>query len=161
MDVFDDEILKLWRSLLTNKVDFIMIGGVATNLHGFHRTTDDIDIWIKDSLQNRRNLRKAFKEHGLGDYKLLETIEFVPGWTDFYLDNNLRMDIMTSVKGLEEYGFDKSFEYASIATIYGLDIPFLHINQLIIAKKAANRPKDQVDVIELENIKRLREDTKK
>lgn len=40
MDVFDDEILKLWRSLLNNNVRFIMIGGVATNLHGFHRTTD-------------------------------------------------------------------------------------------------------------------------
>jgi predicted nucleotidyltransferase len=62
MDIFDDEILKLWRSLLNNRVDFIMIGGVATNLHGFQRTTDDIDIWIKDSLENRKNLRKAFKE---------------------------------------------------------------------------------------------------
>ncbi len=28
MDVFDDEILKLWRSLLNNNVRFIMIGGV-------------------------------------------------------------------------------------------------------------------------------------
>lgn len=158
MDVFDDEILKLWRSLLNNKVSFIMIGGVATNLHGFHRTTDDIDIWIKDNIENRKNLRKAFKECGLGDYKLLETMEFIPGCTDFHLDNSLRMDIMTSVKGLEEYGFDKSFEYASTATIYDLEIPFLHINQLIEAKRAANRPKDQIDIIELEHIKKLRED---
>ena len=157
MDVFDDEILKLWRSLLKNKVKFIMIGGVATNLHGFHRTTDDIDIWIKDDLENRKNLRGAFKDYGLGDIEALETIQFIPGWTDFYLDNSLRMDIMTSVKGLEELGFDKCFEYASIATIYELEIPFLHINQLIESKKAANRPKDQIDIIELENIKKLRD----
>lgn len=111
MDVFDDEILKLWRSLTSNKVNFIMIGGVATNLHGFHRTTDDIDIWIKDDLENRKNLRGAFKDYGLGDIEALETIQFIPGWTDFYLDNSLRMDIMTSVKGLEELGFDKCFEY--------------------------------------------------
>ncbi|QNN44572.1 DUF6036 family nucleotidyltransferase [Pedobacter roseus] len=156
MDVFDDEILKLWRSLLKNKVMFIMIGGVATNLHGFHRTTDDIDIWIKDNLENRKNLRNAFKEYGLGDFEALETIQFIPGWTDFYLDNSLRMDIMTSVKGLEDFGFDKCLEYASIATIYELEIPFLHINQLIDSKKAANRPKDQIDIIELENIKKLR-----
>ncbi|WP_316808763.1 DUF6036 family nucleotidyltransferase [Pedobacter agri] len=158
MDVFDDEILKLWRSLLNNEVSFIMIGGVATNLHGFHRTTDDIDIWIKDNLENRKKLRSAFKDYGLGDMKSLETIQFIPGWTDFYLDNSLRMDIMTSVKGLEEYGFDKCLEYASIATIYELEIPFLHINQLIDSKKAANRPKDQIDIIELENIKKLRKD---
>jgi hypothetical protein len=157
MDVFDDEILKLWRALLKNKVLFIMIGGVATNLHGFHRTTDDIDIWIKDNLENRKNLRSAFKDYGLGDIKALETIQFIPGWTDFYLDNSLRMDIMTSVKGLEDFGFDKCLEYASIATIYELEIPFLHINQLIDSKKAANRPKDQIDIIELENIKKLRD----
>jgi hypothetical protein len=35
MDVFDDEILKLWRSLLKNKVMFIMIGGVATSLGNY------------------------------------------------------------------------------------------------------------------------------
>lgn len=157
MDVFDDEILKFWKALIENKVKFIMIGGVATNLHGFHRSTEDIDVWIKDDFKNRKNLRRAFVSYGLGDFELLETIEFIPGWTDFYLGNNLRMDIMTSVKGLEEYGFDKSLEYASIATIYDLEIPFLHINQLIEAKKASNRPKDQIDIIELEKIKTLRD----
>ncbi|MET4080476.1 hypothetical protein ABIB40_000416 [Pedobacter sp. UYP30] len=59
MDIFDDEILKLWRTLLKNKVSFIMIGGVATNLHGFHRTTDDIDVWTEDDLGNRQNLRNV------------------------------------------------------------------------------------------------------
>jgi len=161
MDVFDDEILKLWRSLITNNVDFIMIGGVATNLHGFHRTTDDIDIWIKDSILNRRNLRQAFIDCDLGDYDILETMEFIPGWTDFHLNNNLRMDIMTSVKGLEDYGFDKSLSYASIATIYELDIPFLHINQLIEAKRATDRPKDKIDILELEKIKKIREQENK
>ncbi len=141
---------------LEKQGNVIMIGGVATNLHGFHRTTDDIDIWIKDNLENRKNLRNAFKEYGLGDFEALETIQFIPGWTDFYLDNSLRMDIMTSVKGLEDFGFDKCLEYASTATIYELEIPFLHINQLIDSKKAANRPKDQIDIIELENIKKLR-----
>jgi hypothetical protein len=38
-----------------------------------------------------------------------------------------------------------------------LKVPFLHINQLIANKKAVNRPKDQIDVPELEKIKKLRE----
>jgi hypothetical protein len=37
MDILDDEILSLWRSLSTNKVRYIMVGGFATNLHGFNR----------------------------------------------------------------------------------------------------------------------------
>lgn len=40
MDVFDDEILKLWKALVENKVEFIRIGGVVMNPHGFHRTTE-------------------------------------------------------------------------------------------------------------------------
>ena len=47
---------------------------------------------------------------------------------------------------------------AKIATIENIKIPFLHINHLIANKKAVNRPKDQIDVIELEKIKLLRKE---
>lgn len=35
---------------------------------------------------------------------------------------------------------------------WNVPVPFLHINQLIQNKKAINRPKDMIDVIELEKI---------
>lgn len=158
MDIFDEELLKFWRSLITNKVRFVMIGGVATNLHGYHRTTNDIDLWIEDTILNRKQLRIAFKEYGIGDFLSLETLQFVAGWTTFRLDNSLEIDIMTSVKGLEDFSFDESYQMASFADIFDINVPFLHINQLIESKKAANRPKDQIDVIELEKIKKLREE---
>jgi hypothetical protein len=47
---------------------------------------------------------------------------------------------------------------ASIADIEGTRIPFLHINHLIANKKIVNRPKDQIDVIELEKIRKIREE---
>jgi hypothetical protein len=93
----------------------------------------------------------------MGDLKSLLTIEFVPGWTDFYLKNGIRLDILTSVKGLEEYTFDEAYQLASIADIMETRVPFLHINHLIQAKKAVNRPKDQIDISALEQIKKLRD----
>ena len=39
-----------------------------------------------------------------------------------------------------------------------IQVPFLHIKQLIQNKKAVNRPKDQIDVMELEKIKQLRKE---
>jgi hypothetical protein len=158
MDIYDDTFIKFWRSSNKFGLKFIMIGGVATNLHGYYRTTADIDVWIEDTSENRERLYKVFKDTGMGDMKALLTIQFIPGWTDFYLDNGVRLDIMTSVKGLEKYSFDDAYEIASIADILDLQVPFLHINQLIEAKKAANRPKDQVDIIALEKIKKLREE---
>ncbi len=95
---------------------------------------------------------------GMGDYFMLDRIQFVPGWTDFHLLNGLRLDIIINMKGLEEYSFDESLEMAAIAAIDDVKIPFLHINQLIANKKAVNRPKDQIDVIELEKIKRIIEE---
>lgn len=158
MDIFDEEILKFWAALQSQGVRYIMVGGYATNLHGFQRYTGDINIWIEDTLENRKRLRKAFIECGMGDYYMIETMQFVPGWTDFHLMNGLRLDIMVNMKGLEGYSFDECLNMAAIADIDGVLIPFLHINQLIANKKAVNRPKDQVDVIELEKIQKLQDE---
>jgi hypothetical protein len=158
MDIFDEEILRFWKALFEHKVEYIMVGGYATNLHGFQRYTGDMDIWIKDSRENRLKMRKAFSDANMGDYDMLERIQFVPGRSDFRLNNGLRLDIMTTMKGLEGFSFEECITMATIATIENIEIPFLHLNHLIANKKAVNRPKDQIDVIELEKIKKIRED---
>jgi len=158
MDILDDELLRFWRSLNANKVRYIMVGGFATRFHGFNRNTDDLDLWLEDDLKNRKKLRESFIELGYGDFPSLETMEFLPGWTSFYVGNVIELDIMTTMKGLEDHTFDECLNLASIAELDGVIVPFLHINQLIANKKAVNRPKDQIDVIELEKIKKLREE---
>jgi hypothetical protein len=157
MDILDDELLKFWRGLNNHQVRYIMVGGFATRFHGFNRSTDDLDLWLEDTLQNRKNLRASFIELGYGDFPSLETMEFTPGWTSFYIGNVIELDIMTKMKGLEHHTFDECINIASIADLDAILVPFLHINQLIVNKKAVNRPKDQIDVLELEKIKKLRD----
>ena len=106
MGILDDELLKFWRALDNNHVRYIMVGDFATRFHGFNRNTDDLDIWLEDTLQNRKNLRKSFNGLGYGDFPSLETMEFVPGWTSFYVGNVVTLDIMTKMKGLEDYTFN-------------------------------------------------------
>lgn len=157
MDILDDELLNFWRVLNRNNVRYIMVGGFATRFHGFNRATDDLDIWLDDTVKNRKNLRKSFSELNYGDFPSLETMEFIPGWTTFYISDIIELDIMTKMKGLEDYTFDQCLDLASVAELEGISVPFLHINQLIANKKAVDRPKDQVDIIELEKIKKIRE----
>ena len=135
-----------------------MVGGYATNLNGYQRYTGDMDIWIEDTLENRQKLRIAFREYGIGDFEMMERMQFVPGWTNFNLNNGMRLDVMIGVKGLEGVGFDECLRLATIADMDGIKVPFLHINHLIASKKAANRPKDQLDVIYLEKIKKLKDE---
>jgi hypothetical protein len=155
MDLFDEEILKFWAALQKDEVRYIMAGDFAANLHGYQRFTGDIDIWIEDTAVNRQRLRQAFKDCGMGDDDMLATMQFVPGWTDFHLMNGLQLFIKVNMKGLEGYSFEQCLNMAAVADIDGIGIPFLHINQLIDNKKAVNRPKDQIDVIELERIRNL------
>lgn len=156
MDIYNDSLLVFWQTLNRNHVSYIMVGGFAVNMHGYMRATKDADMWINDSLENRQNLRKSFIELGYGDYESLETMQFVPGWSEFYIGDGIVLDLMTGMKGLEGYSFEQCLQMASIADLNGILVPFLHINQLLANKKAVFRPKDQIDVIELEKIKEER-----
>jgi predicted nucleotidyltransferase len=156
MDIYDDDVIRIWRALSENSVRYIMVGGFATYFHGFERNTQDIDIWLEDTLENRKKLRLVLEVLDFGDFPMIETMQFVAEWSSIK-HGDIELDIMTNMKGLENLTFDDCFARASVAEIDGIEIPFLHINDLIANKKTVNRPKDQIDVIELEKIKSLRD----
>ncbi len=148
----NSQIIEIWKYFSLNKVKYLTIGGFAVNIYGYGRNTGDIDIFIEDSAENRENLREALKQLGIGDFENIKTMQFIPGWTDITLNFNLRLDIMTSVKGLENNNFQELLEKAYVTEINGVPVYFLDYDNLIIAKKASNRPKDQLDIEELEKI---------
>jgi len=150
----NSQIVEIWKYLAANKVKYLTIGGFAVNIYGYGRSTGDIDIFIEDTAENRINLREALKQAGIGDFENLITMQFIPGWTDITLNFNLRLDIMTSVNGLENSTFEQLLEKAYITEISDVPIFFLDYDSLIIAKKATNRPKDLLDIEELEKLNR-------
>ena len=159
MDIFDEDLLKFWEALNKHNVLYIMVGGFAVNMQGFSRATDDSDLWLKDTVENRQNFRKALSELGYGDYASIETMQFVPGLTQFYETRGLVLGIMTSMKGLEKLSFEECYDFAKKADLNGLLVRSLHIDHLIANKKAVNRPKNQIDVIELERIRKFLENS--
>ena len=153
MDLFDEELLQLWTALEKNKVKYILIGGFATILNGGNRLTSDVDIWIKDTIENRKALQKSLVDLGLDYLPDLETMDFIPGWSGINLLSGFELDVMTYIKGFEQAEFDECYENSNEAIIENVSIRFFHINQLIASKKATNRLKDQLDIEELEKIK--------
>lgn len=59
------------------------------------------------------------------------------------------------MKGLDDQSFDTCYSKAMAANLNGIKVPFLHINDLISNKKAVFRSKDQIDLLELEKIKKI------
>jgi hypothetical protein len=128
MDIYESAFVNLWDCLNRNEVRYIMVGGFATYLHGHYRYTQDVDLYLDDTLENRKNLRKAFIDLGLGDFEPIERIDFIPGWVDFQLDNGVKMDIMTSMKGVT-LSFDECLQIAPVAEIEHVKVPFLHMRR--------------------------------
>lgn len=151
----NQQILDIWKFFFQYNIRYITIGGFAVNIYGYNRSTGDIDIYFDDTHDNRVNLRNAFIEIGLGDFESIETMQFVPGWTDFTLSYGLRLDIMTNVKGLEDKSFDDLLNAATIVMIDDIPVKFIDYENLIIAKKAANRTKDILDIEELNKLNKF------
>jgi predicted nucleotidyltransferase len=153
MDIEDDELIELWRAFEKNKLKYIMVGGFASILNGYNRLTSDIDVWIKDTKENRKALQVSLQEIGLESLPDLEHVDFVTDWSSISLPSGFELDIMTSLKGFEQEKFDDCLLNSNEAIIENVSVRFSHINQLIESKKAANRLKDQLDIEELEKIK--------
>src|ERR1035437_3290596 len=121
----DIEIKDVWKYLYLNEVRYLTIGGFAVNFYGYQRTTGDIDLLIEDTLENRKKLRKAFKEIGIGDFEEIERIDFVPGWSDFTLSYSMRLDIMTSIKGFDQKEFAGLYQLSEVSYIGDIPVRFI------------------------------------
>ena len=144
-NVFNEDFQEFIESLNKHKVEYILVGGYAVIVHGYSRTTGDLDIWVNPSLDNFENLIKACNDFGL----MLDDL------TEYnFLDNKnidvftfgrppVSIDIMKNVKGLE---FKETYKNSIIVDIDGVSARVIHKNQLTVAKKASNRPKDQDDI---------------
>jgi len=60
MDAIDDALRVIAR-LNDCSVDYVVVGGVAMNLHGLIRATEDLDIFVRPDPDNISRLRDALK----------------------------------------------------------------------------------------------------
>lgn len=53
MDIENEEFLLFLQCAEKCNLRYLCIGGYAVNYHGFHRTTEDMDIWIAPTKENK------------------------------------------------------------------------------------------------------------
>ena len=148
MDYFKDyqEMLQLFNKY---KVKYLVIGAYAMGNYGYSRYTLDIDLWIEKSTENAKNVQKAFNDF-LIPYEVtideLKTENFV---LQIGIEP-MRIDILTDIDGVD---FSDAWSRKTNNSLFGEDINFISMNDLIKNKKATDRAKDKYDVLELEKIK--------
>ena len=147
-DYFNDDFRDFLKAFNNQKVEYILVGGMAVILNGYVRTTGDMDVWVKKTKENYRKIVMAFLEFGMPVFDMVQD-KFLSDEFDVWMFGvePVKIELMTAVKGLK---FEDAFSKSQIHDDGGLPVRYLHINSLIDAKKAAGRYKDLDDINQLQ-----------
>ena len=148
INLFNDDFKDFINALNTFEVEYILIGGYSVILHGYSRTTGDLDIWVNKTEVNYRKMEKAFNLFGIpadaiGLNRFLNHNEY-----DVFSFGRspVSIDIVTEIQGVE---FEEAYKSIEKIDVQGLEVNLIHINHLKQTKKATGRFKDLDD---LENL---------
>jgi len=134
------------RSLISNDVRFLLVGGHAVGYHGYVRYTGDFDIWIESTRENAERVVKAVKEFGFDVPELSVELFLIKPKVVRMGYPPMRIEILTQLSGVD---FDECYPRRRIVTDQGLEIPIISLADLRKNKEAAGRGKDIGDLSEL------------
>jgi hypothetical protein len=146
--ILNKDFREFIQSFEKNKVEYILVGGFAVILHGYPRTTGDIDLWVNRTKDNYKKIEFAFLDFGMQLFDMTQDNFLHHKYWDVFTfgKSPVAIDIMVKVKGLE---FETSFKNAVFFKDEDLNLRTLSKDDLIKAKLAVKRGKDLDD---LENL---------
>jgi hypothetical protein len=148
-------LTELIAALTRNAVDFVVIGGVAAQLHRLPMpATVDLDITPSRSLENLARLAKAFDEidaalataggYGtwfprfpISNWAQYETLHLI---TKFGL-----LDLVFKPDGSAR-GFDELVNSSALVNVEDIDVHVISIEKWLELKAATNREKDSLHI---------------
>jgi predicted nucleotidyltransferase len=145
--VLNQDFKEFVQSLNENKVRYLVIGGYAVAFHGHPRYTKDLDVWVESSPENAASVVKALEQFGFASLGL-KAEDFLTA--DQIIQMGLppsRIDILTSVEGIE---FESCYASRVPAVIDGIRVNFIDLENLKKNKRAAGRAQDLADLEKLE-----------
>lgn len=141
-----NRIKDVFRSFQEHEVKYLVIGGIASILHGVPRTTFDLDILIEATPANAERLLKALVEAGLGT-AALTNVDDLLAHEITVLKDRVRIDIQTATPGLD---FQQAWTRKIVMNYQGQDLNIISKEDLIFSKRASGRKIDLQDVGMLE-----------
>ena len=142
---------KLLKLLKEHKVYFVIIGATAFPVHGYARSTLDIDIFMRPDKSNAEQVWHALKEFG---YDVTDiTMEDLLKKKILIRQYAVETDIHPFVKGVN---FEQIWENKVKAKFGDTFVYFASLDDLIKMKQAAGRTKDLEDLKHLQKIKKIK-----
>ena len=131
------------KSLNSNSVEYLLIGGYAVAIHGHIRATNDLDIWVYLSAENAARIDRAIRQFGFVTAALTPELFLVPNNVVRMGVPPIRIEILTPISGVE---FKSCYAEREMFRIENLDVPVISLARLRENKAASARAKDLADL---------------
>jgi len=157
MDIENEEFLLFLQCAQQNKLRYLCIGGYAVNYYGYHRTTEDLDIWIAPSNENKNLFLATLRCMGYSESELdsIKNEDFTTYFICTLGSPPYVIDILTIVhKNLKFDDAEKEVEIHQLQN--DLELKMISYNLLKEIKLLSRRPKDLFDVARLEEVRNKR-----
>lgn len=149
------DILAFVRILADAGVEYVVVGGVAANIHGALRTTVDLDIAYSRSAANIERLATALAPYTPYLRGAPPGLPFT--WDEATIQRGLNFTLTTTLGDLDLLGevtgggrYEELVQRAEPIELEGRRCWVVTLATLIALKRATGRPKDLAAIAELE-----------
>lgn len=157
--------LDLFRRLEEGGVRYLVVGGIAVNLHGVNRLTHDIDLMLALDTGNLRRFVAVAKKYSFRpvlpvQVEDLADAEKVRDWVEnrhmlaFGLRPQNPVDPTVDILVNPPVEFEAAYARRVVVEVTGQEIAIAAIPDIIAMKTGTGRAKDQSDILMLKRIER-------
>ena len=140
---FEGDFIEFIKLCNQFDVKYLVIGGYAVSIHGYPRTTKDLDICIELSDDNADKMMKVIHEFGFASLKLTKEDFTKPDFITQLGYPPLRIDIINDLDGV---AFEEAWLNKSVVTMLGVPVNFIGYHELLKVKFKAGRSQDLADI---------------
>lgn len=156
-------LFEMARLLSEAGVKFVIVGGVAIRSHGGNYVTEDLDICYLRTNDNLKSVASVLTPLKPRPRNFPENLPYIFDWTTLQHGTNFTfetlmgdIDLLGEVKGVGSY--DDLVPVSIQVELDGFPTRILSISSLIVAKRAAGRPKDEAGLVVLEALQAAQND---
>jgi len=157
--------VELLQTLSDEQVQYVLVGGLAVQLHGFLRSTFDIDLVLAMNDDNLCRFIAVARQYdlvpaipvpieSLRNAKLIDQWHREKGMLAFALRESRIGGNVVDVLVRSDVPYDRLKANAVAGELFGRKVWIASIDDLLLMKRNANRPKDRLDIEALEKIRR-------
>lgn len=157
MDILNPEFLLFLKCAQENNLRYMLIGGYAVNYYGYNRNTDDMDIWIAPTDENKRAFIQTLlcMKYSEEEVSPLYKEDFIGGFMGVMNSGESPIDVITVVH--RALSFDEAEKKQNIFEIEpGIFMKIVPYDFLKDMKLRSRRDKDSWDIARLEELRNLK-----